>query len=83
MRRYFIAVLITLLFGSALACLAQTAAPVGDPALDPPTLRCLGFYWIVRDNDAQPATVGVKYRKSDTIAWKQGPPRFRTERGPF
>jgi hypothetical protein len=59
------------------------AAPVGEPVLDPPTLRCLGFYWIGRESDVRPATVDVAYRKAGMRAWKQGPPLFRVERGPF
>jgi hypothetical protein len=82
MHFYAFTAFIALLMGIMSRPLAQTS-PVGDPVLDPPTMRCLGFYWIVRDNDAHPATVSVEYRKSGAAAWRQGPPLFRAERGPF
>jgi hypothetical protein len=52
-------------------------APVGDPVLDPPTVRCLAVYWFIKDDDAQPAHVDVAYRKVGTTAWRNGPPLFR------
>ena len=62
---------------------ARAATPIGEPALDPPTLRCLGVTWIIRDDDAHPAVVRVAYRKAGIVSWKDGPPLFRCERGPF
>lgn len=61
----------------------RPAAPLRDPVMDPPTLRSLGFYWIISDDEAHPAAVRVDYRKSGADTWKQGPPLFRSERGPF
>lgn len=62
---------------------AHLVVPVGEPILDPPTVRSLGVYWILRDTDAQPAHVAVEYRKIRAAIWKQGPPLFRVEKGPF
>jgi hypothetical protein len=67
----------------ASSCKAQVVAPVGEPILDPPTVRCLGITWIVRDDDAHPAAVQVDYRPVGKAAWKQGPPLLRVETGPF
>ncbi len=59
---------------------ANASAPIGDPVLDPPTLRCLGVYWLIRGDDNQNARVEFDYRKGSTDAWRQGPPLFRVER---
>ena len=48
---------------------ARPAVPVGEPVIDPPTLRCLGVYWVIRDDDAHPAIVEVEYRKAVTVGW--------------
>lgn len=42
---------------------ARPAVPIGEPMLDPSSLRCLGVYWILRDTDAHPAHGEVEYRK--------------------
>jgi hypothetical protein len=85
MRFRFLPLLMAFLFlvlmGRSMA--AQSVAPVGEPVLDPPTLRCLGVYWILRDDDAHPAKVTVEYRRVGEPSWRQGPPLFRVERGPF
>ena len=59
------------------------AVPAAEPVLELPTLRCLGVYWVIRDDDSRPAAVEVEYRKADAAAWRAGPPLFRAERGPF
>src|SRR4051812_37599664 len=59
----------------------DAAAPVGDPALDPPTLRCLGVRWVVAGDDNANASVGVEYRKRGEADWKAGLPLFRVEKG--
>ena len=84
---YFRLIAIQLALGLLLlltqACSAKMAVPVGEPVLDPPTLRCLGVYWILRDEEQAAAKVEVAYRKVGTTLWKPGPPLFRSERGPF
>lgn len=55
--------------------------PVSDPVLDPPTLHCLGAYWIVRGDDNANASVAVGYRKAGETDWRTGPPLFRVEKG--
>jgi hypothetical protein len=77
------AVLLCMLALSGGSATAQPIMPVGVPVLDPPTVRCLGVYWVVRDDDAHPATVHVDYRPVGKPGWRQGPPLFRAEAGPF
>src|SRR4051812_40231373 len=50
---------------------------VGDPAVEAPTLRCLGAYWIIRGDDNKNARIDLNYRKAGTQDWKPGPPLFR------
>ncbi len=59
------------------------AVPVGEPVLDPPTVRCLGVYWVIRDDDAHPASVRVDYRPVGKPGWRQGPSLLRVASGPF
>src|SRR5688572_7641574 len=66
----------------ALALLLQNdARPAGEPALDPPTLHCLGAAWVVRGDDDRDARVSVFVRKAGAAEWREGPPLFRVERG--
>src|SRR5262249_54244984 len=57
------------------------ATPLGEPVLEPPTLRSLGVYWIVRGDENRNARVEVAYRAASRGQWRQGPPLFRGERG--
>ncbi|HET6251054.1 MAG TPA: right-handed parallel beta-helix repeat-containing protein [Tepidisphaeraceae bacterium] len=69
------------LLAFSISAFAQNAStPVGDPVLEPPTLRCLGVYWVIRGDDNQNAHVEFDYRKSGTTDWRSGPPLFRVER---
>jgi hypothetical protein len=60
---------------------ADAAAPLGDPILDPPTLRCLGVYWIVGGDANADATVALDYRPRGSADWRRALPLFRVERG--
>src|ERR1035437_7029885 len=60
---------------------ANSSEPVGDPVLEPSTLRCLGAYWVIKGDDNRNAHVDVAYRKVGTQDWKAGPPLFRVEKG--
>ncbi|MBI3922157.1 MAG: right-handed parallel beta-helix repeat-containing protein, partial [Armatimonadetes bacterium] len=55
--------------------------PLGDPILDPPTLHCLGVYWIIAGDDNKNSRIEVAYRNSGTREWRQGSPLFRVEKG--
>ncbi len=59
----------------------DAAAPQGEPALDPPTLRSLGVSWVVKGDANRNAKVAVEVRKAGAPAWKSGPPLFRVEKG--
>lgn len=59
----------------------DAAQPLGDPVLEPPTLHCLGAYWIIRGDDDGDATVRVTYRPAGTDEWRIGPALFRVEKG--
>ncbi|HEX4793221.1 MAG TPA: right-handed parallel beta-helix repeat-containing protein [Humisphaera sp.] len=63
-----------------IALAGDAAAPIGDPVLEPPTLRCLGAYWLIRGDDNQNAQIQFDYRKLGADSWKKGPPLFRVER---
>ncbi|MEA2709710.1 MAG: hypothetical protein QOF78_2311 [Phycisphaerales bacterium] len=71
-----------LIMAAAAPVLADdSAAPVGEPVLERPTLRSLGTYWIVRGDANKNAVVRVDYRKAGGGDWRQGPPLFRVEKG--
>ena len=59
------------------------AEPEGEPVLDPPTLHCLGAYWLVRGDDNHNARVEVAYRRAGTSDWKRAPDMLRVDHGPF
>src|SRR5438093_7935305 len=71
---------ISILFARGAAA-SNGAIPMGEPVLEPPTLRSLGVYWIVRGDENRNARVGVAYRTAGRGPWRQGPPLFRVERG--
>jgi hypothetical protein len=59
----------------------NVAKPAGEPVLDPPTLHCLGAYWVISGDDNKNATIAVEYRKPGDTEWKKGQPLFRVEKG--
>jgi hypothetical protein len=61
----------------------NAAEPQGDPVFDPPTLHCLGAYWLVRGDDNRNAHVEVHFRKAGTQDWQRGPDMLRVIHGPF
>ncbi|MCY3021851.1 MAG: right-handed parallel beta-helix repeat-containing protein [Planctomycetota bacterium] len=64
------------------AASAENASkPIGEPVLEPPTLHCLGVYWIIRGDENKNAQIDVEYRKQGDVEWKKGPPLFRVEKG--
>ena len=59
----------------------DAARPLGEPVLEPPTLHCLGAYWIIGGDDNQNAQVEVEVRQAGTEEWQKGRPLFRVEKG--
>ena len=76
----------SVLLGLAVTSLVQVALagdasqPRGEPALEAPTLHCLGVWWIISGDDNANARVEVAYR-SDRGRWLAGPALFRVEKG--
>ncbi|HYG76963.1 MAG TPA: right-handed parallel beta-helix repeat-containing protein [Planctomycetota bacterium] len=69
---------------SALACATHAenaATPLADPVLEPPTLHCLGTYWIISGDDNANARIEVFWRVKDSAEWRAGAPLFRVEKG--
>jgi hypothetical protein len=67
---------------TALAARSQNASqPDTGPVLEPPTLRCLGVYWIIRGDDNKNARVELHYRPVGAPAWRRGLDLFRVEKG--
>lgn len=67
--RWFLNILAAVL--SAGICVAS------EPVLEPPTLHCIGVYWITRGD----GVIAVEYRKVGDAQWQRGYPLFRVERG--
>jgi hypothetical protein len=56
------------------------AAPVGEPVLEPPTLRSLGVYWIIRGDEDRKARVEMDIRPAGGKEWKKAAPLLRVEK---
>jgi len=59
----------------------EAAQADGEPVLEPPTLHCLGAYWLVRGDDDKDAGIAVHYRKAGSEPWRRGMDLFRVEKG--
>ena len=72
-----------LLVGSVLVLCVSSAAIAGDLVapgelkVDPPTLRCLGFRWLIEGDDNVNARVDVEYRKKGDAEWRPALPLLR------
>lgn len=79
-RRSLAAVVASVVMQSV--CFAGNAAePVGEPVVEPATLKCFGAYWVISGDDNRNAQVEVAYRKVGTNEWKNGHPLFRVSKG--
>jgi len=58
---------------------AGRAARAGTLAVDPPTLKCLSFRWLIAGDDNHSARVRVAYRKVGTQKWLDAMDLFRVE----
>jgi hypothetical protein len=59
----------------------QAVRPLGEPVLEPPTLHCLGVYWIVGGERSGDARVELAYRREGRGTWRRGADLFRVEPG--
>ena len=59
----------------------DSSQPAAAPVLDPPTLHCLGVYWIIQGDDNRNARVECRYRRAGGDAWQRGMDLFRVEKG--
>jgi len=78
------AILLIVFLAIQLAGYAQTASSVvsnrtriGDFIVEPATLRCAGFEWMIYGDENRNASVSVKYRKKGTAEWKDALPLLR------
>ncbi|HQK92892.1 MAG TPA: right-handed parallel beta-helix repeat-containing protein, partial [Armatimonadota bacterium] len=60
---------------------ANSAEPLGEPVLEPATLRSLGVHWIIAGDENENARVTLAYRRHGDHQWQEGLPLFRVERG--
>ena len=75
------AALLLLVFLAGWVRAGNEAKPMAEPVLDPPTLHCLGVYWIVQGDDNKNSRVEVAYRPSGARTWRHGMDLFRVEKG--
>ena len=76
MRTIFVLFLIT----STTIGVAQTAANKTRPGkfvVEPPTLICAGFEWMIEGDDNRNAVVDVTFRKKGASTWQKGLPLLR------
>jgi hypothetical protein len=73
--------LLVLLFLASGAHASNQSKPLADPVLEPPTLHCLGTYWIVQGDDNKNAHLEVAYRPAGSQLWRRGMDLFRVEKG--
>ncbi len=73
--------LLTVLWAGAvlpLASLAETeSVRPGTLEIDPPTLTCLGFSWLIEGDANRNATVTVFFREQGEKDWREGMPLLR------
>jgi len=60
---------------------ANSAEPLGEPVLEPATLRSLGVHWLIGRDANQNAQVTLAYRRQGEERWQDGMPLFRIEKG--
>src|SRR4051812_7718014 len=79
MQRLHLFTALLLLF--SLPCTADNAShPLGDPAVERPTLHSLGVHWIISGDDNQNAAIAFDYCKAGERDWHPTLPLFRVER---
>lgn len=56
---------------------ARNATTARDFVVEPATLICLGFEWVIEGDENRNATVTVSYRAAGQTAWKGALPLLR------
>ncbi|HXR82018.1 MAG TPA: hypothetical protein VN763_13920, partial [Saprospiraceae bacterium] len=49
----------------------------GEFVIEPPTLICAGFEWMIEGDENRNAVVSVTFRKKDHTEWQKGLPLLR------
>jgi len=65
------------LFLATVSAWAGNATVPGEFIVEPPTLRCLGFEWLIDGDDNRNGKVTVSYRKKGDGEWRQAQPLLR------
>ena len=60
--------------------IADNAVRAGDVIVDPPTLYCLGFRWMVSGDENGNARGDVSYRAAGEAEWTKALPLLRINR---
>ncbi|MBN1292991.1 MAG: hypothetical protein JXB48_14210 [Candidatus Latescibacteria bacterium] len=61
----------------AVLCSALDAVTPGEFIIEPPTLICLGFEWIITGDDNRDASAAVYYREKSSSEWNEALPLLR------
>jgi hypothetical protein len=56
---------------------AANGAVPGEIIVQPPTLICLGFQWMVEGDEDRDSSVSVRFRKQGGTAWRDSMPLYR------
>ena len=68
---------LTVLLLSAPGLRVANGTTAGKFIVEPPTLICLGFQWVITGDENRNATVDVSYRATGQTAWKEAMPLLR------
>ena len=68
---------LTLFAGFSSPAHSEDAVQVGEFTVEPPTLICAGFEWLMQGDDNSNAAVEVSYRKKGATEWKKALPLLR------
>ena len=71
--------LILVFFASVHAAWGGNASAAGKLTEELPTIKCLGFRWLINGDDNHNARAGVEYRKVGAIEWRRALDLFGVE----
>jgi len=70
---------IMVILAVAPAAIAGNGSVAGKLTEELPTIKCLGFCWLIGGDDNRNATVRIEYRKADSGRWRRGLDLFGVE----